>query len=286
MTNNLPKTVKKHLRLSLATTLITGLLTPPLLADNTVCFESRKGASEVTPQEIKPEQSTSTNSVIMDFKCSPKTGAVLWWADPFVNTIPMGEMSVAGDYQSGEAVVRPRVGFQKSYRLCGTTCHNGRFPPQPKDKNPRALSMHRDLVPDALNLQHGKQSIWCFDCHHPSQRNALVDNFGKPISFNQTQKLCGKCHGATYRDWREGIHGKRIGAWASKGKKRWFVCTECHNPHDVQQGTRQSSFAQITPESAPRLPKGVLNRDHELKNADGSWKSHYLPENKKNIEDK
>ena len=60
-----------------------------------------------------------------------------------------------------------------------------------------------------------------------------------------------------------GLHGKRIGEWASDGKKRWYVCTECHNPHDVQQGERNSGFAQIQPEPAPKLPKGLENADHE-----------------------
>ncbi len=123
--------------------------------------------------------------------------------------------------------------------------------------------MHMDLVPDSLDLQHGRGAIWCLDCHHRTKRNKFVDNFGDTIEFNQPQKLCGKCHGPIYRDWREGIHGKRIGEWASTGKKRWFVCTECHNPHDVQQGARNSGFAQLAPELAPILPKGLKNANHE-----------------------
>jgi Zn finger protein HypA/HybF involved in hydrogenase expression len=123
--------------------------------------------------------------------------------------------------------------------------------------------MHTDIVPNALNLQHGRGGIWCLDCHHPTKRNKLFDNFGRLIDFNQPQKLCGKCHGPVYRDWREGIHGKRIGEWASNGKKRWFVCTECHNPHNVQQGKRNAGFRQLKPEPAPKLPKGLKNTNHE-----------------------
>ncbi len=47
------------------------------------------------------------------------------------------------------------------------------------------------------------------------------------------------------------------------GKKRWWVCTECHNPHDVEHGDRKSGFAQLNPEPAPMLPKGMSNADHE-----------------------
>ena len=89
----------------------------------------------------------------------------------------------------------------------------------------------------------------------------------EPVFEHDIQPLlaakCGKCHGPLYKDWRVGLHGKRIGEWASDGKKRWFVCTECHNPHDVQQGERNSGFAQIEPEAAPQLPKGLENADHE-----------------------
>jgi hypothetical protein len=99
------------------------------------------------------------------------------------------------------------------------------------------------MVPDLKDLQHGRGRIWCLDCHHTTKRNMLVDHFGDPVSFDQPQLLCGKCHGDKLRDWRDGIHGKRIGEFASTGKKRWFTCTECHNPHNVQDGARNRGFA-------------------------------------------
>ena len=49
-----------------------------------VCFESRKDASEVTKREIKPS--------FPNVKCSPTTGAVLWYGDPFDGTVPMGKV--------------------------------------------------------------------------------------------------------------------------------------------------------------------------------------------------
>ena len=226
-----------------------------VFAEEEPCFESRKGASELTPHKIQEG--------LPSVKCSPKTGAVLWWSDPYDGTVDLGEMPVPGDYSKGQAVVRPREDQLTLFAPCGVACHNGSFPPPPKDKNPRALAMHQDIVPDSLNLQHGRGAIWCLDCHHPTQRNKLIDNFGNPIGFNEPQKLCGKCHGPILHDWRDGIHGKRIGEWASNGKKRWFVCTECHNPHDVQQGARGSGFAQLEPERAPVLPKGLASADHE-----------------------
>lgn len=246
------------------------LFTIPLVNAEEVCFESREGSSELVSQEISPGE--------FNLKCSPKTGAVLWWSDPFLQTIPMKKITIPGEIHESEAVVRPRIAQLATYRLCGTLCHNGAYPPLPKNKNPRPLIMHLDIIPDPLNLQHGKQNIWCLDCHNAKQRNMLIDNFGNPISFNEPQKLCGKCHGSSYRDWREGIHGKRIGEWRSDGKKRWFVCTECHNPHDVQQGSRHSGFGQLEPEAPPKFSKGVENADHELKDRNGHWKDGKEPE--------
>jgi len=217
------------------------------------CFESREGASKVVQKEIGEE--------LRNVECSPTTGGVLWWGDPYDGTQPMGDMPVEIE---GEAVVKPRTAQLNLYPVCGVACHNGSFPaPVEADAPPRKLTMHMDLVPDSMNLQHGNGGVWCLDCHDAKTRNKLVDNAGNLVDFNQPQQLCGKCHGQVYRRWREGLHGKRIGEWAADGKKRWFVCTECHNPHDVQQGERKSGFAQLTPEPAPKLPKNMDNADHE-----------------------
>ncbi len=222
------------------------------------CFESRAGMTQVRQREIAPGWT--------NVKCSPTTGGVLFWGDPFDGTIPMGDMPIEADYSFEEAVVKPRepqIDRNKLLTICSMACHNGEYVPLPENKWPRPLTMHKDLVPDAMALKHGKGAIWCLDCHHPATRTKLMDNFGNEISFNQPQRVCGKCHGQIYRYWREGIHGKRIGMWNAGGKKRWWVCTECHNPHDVEHGDRKSGFAQLDPEPAPMLPKGMTNADHE-----------------------
>ena len=224
----------------------------------TDCHESRQDATPVTRRDIEPGWP--------NVKCSPTTGGVLWWGDAFDGTVPMGEMPIEADYSFGEAVVKPRTGHidrNKLYTICTEACHNGKYVPVPETKHPRQLKMHTDIIPNSMELQHGRGGIWCLDCHNADNRQTLVDNFGGEISFDQPQKLCGKCHGPIYRDWREGIHGKRIGDWRKEGKKRWWVCTECHNPHDIQQGERNRGFAQLPPENAPELPKGMPNADHE-----------------------
>lgn len=237
--------------------------TPPIVTD---CFESRKGYTNTTRVENAVPQYVYPN-----VRCSPKTGAVLWWGDPFDGTIPMGDMPKFNDATDGDfatAVVKPRephlMYFNMGPENCAT-CHNGKVVPFPKDKNPRLINMHQDIVENSMQLQHGRGALWCLDCHSAKNRNKLVDRQGTEISFNQPQKLCGNCHGEAYIDWRAGIHGKRIGSWKVGAKKRWWVCTECHNPHTVQV----NRFNPIEPENPPPLPRGMKNANHERHDAGG-----------------
>ena len=62
-----------------------------------VCFESRKGASEVTQRDIKPGWP--------NVKCSPKTGAALWYGDPYDGTVPMGKMPLMDGIPDGNGAV-------------------------------------------------------------------------------------------------------------------------------------------------------------------------------------
>lgn len=223
-----------------------------------VCFESRKGASEITQHELKPG--------LANVKCSPTTGAALWYGDPFEGTVPMGKMPQMDKIAEGRAWVKPRTAQLKLYAQCGVACHNGIIPKAlPTSKHPTPIPTMEAMVPDVKDLQHGRGRIWCLDCHDAKKRNMFTDNFGDTISMDQPQLLCGKCHGDKLRDWRDGIHGKRIGEFASTGKKRWFTCPECHNPHNVQDGARNKGFIQIEPESPPQLPHGMANAKYELK---------------------
>jgi hypothetical protein len=173
------------------------------------CFESRKGASEITQRDIKPGWP--------NVKCSPKTGAALWYGDPYDGTVPMGKMPGLENIPEGHAVVKPRSEKLALMPMCGVSCHNGvgpafNPPKLPKDKKPASRSRPwKRWCPTWRTLQHGRGRIWCMDCHHTTKRNMLVDHFGDPVSFDQPQLLCGKCHGDKLRDWRDGIHGKRIG---------------------------------------------------------------------------
>lgn len=226
----------------------------------TDCFESREDYTTVDRTEAAVPQYGYPN-----VKCSKTTKAVLWYGDPFDGTIPMGDMPDIQDDTHGDfanAYVKPRESHLTYFNMgpegC-KTCHDGNTVPVPKSKAPRQIEMHQDIVEDSTHLQHGRGALWCLDCHSAGDRNKLVDHLGNEISFNQPQKLCGSCHGEVYIDWRAGIHGKRTGTWATGGKKRWWVCTECHNPHTVQV----NRFNPLMPEPPPPLPRGMLNANHE-----------------------
>lgn len=84
--------------------------------------------------------------------------------------------------------------------------------------------MHDDIL-----LDHGPEDRWCFDCHNPDDRDSLRLANGTLIGFDESYRLCGQCHGTIFRDWREGIHGRREGYW--NGAKSYLLCSYCHNPH-------------------------------------------------------
>lgn len=108
-----------------------------------------------------------------------------------------------------------------------------------------ALLVHRNI-----HLNHGGIRVWCLDCHHPENRNYLLPlSDGKLITFEQSYLLCGKCHGTKFRDWRNGIHGKRTGYW--NGEKQYFLCVNCHDPHTP----RFKLLAPMPPPEKPWTPR-------------------------------
>ncbi|MCI5131846.1 MAG: hypothetical protein D3904_10040 [Candidatus Electrothrix sp. EH2] len=221
------------------------------------CYESIKGATELSKVDnVVPEYGYP------NVKCSPTTGAVLWYGDPYSDTEEMGDMPHFDDRTDGDfarAVIRPREDHLKTLKQTSmqcSGCHPG-ADPAAQQNDPRQLAMHQDIVADATDLQHGRGAIWCFDCHNAANRDTLVDQRGNEVGFNESYKLCGSCHGVIYSEWRMGLHGKRIGSWKVGGKKRWWTCTECHNPHTVQE----HRFQPIKPEPPPALPRGMTKGD-------------------------
>ena len=102
-------------------------------------------------------------------------------------------------------------------------CHKDRKP-NPVRRN--LVEMHDDI---SGMFEHDKENRWCTDCHDLNNRDSLKLASGKLLDFKESYKLCGQCHGDKLRDWKVGVHGKRIGEW--NGKKQYFLCVSCHNPH-------------------------------------------------------
>ena len=116
----------------------------------------------------------------------------------------------------------------------------------------------RELVDmhDDIQLHHGPKERWCFDCHDAENRDNLRLANGTPVSFEESYRLCGQCHGTIYRDWRQGIHGRRRGFW--NGAKSYLLCAHCHNPHSP-------AFQPLKPLPPPVRPQflGATNEEPE-----------------------
>ncbi len=101
---------------------------------------------------------------------------------------------------------------------------------------------HKDLV-----IHHGKSSRndHCFNCHDPKNLEQLRVRDGRAFKLTEGSQLCGACHGPTFADWEQGIHGRISGSWDTKSKNRVRQdCTSCHDPHSP-------AFPAIKPAPAP-----------------------------------
>lgn len=139
---------------------------------------------------------------------------------------------------SDEEIQTPAPPLSADYFPC-TTCH----------EKGKTNSRRRQLKDDHTDIvfDHDAQNRWCLDCHAELDRDKLHLASGELVEFGQSYRLCGQCHGPTYRDWKAGVHGKRTGMW--NGKKNYFLCVHCHDPHSP-------AIKPITPFPAPVPPAG------------------------------
>jgi hypothetical protein len=122
-------------------------------------------------------------------------------------------------------------------------CHNATDLP-PNRTRRTLVDAHDEIV-----LKHDEEHRWCLDCHDTSNRDRLHLASGELVSFEESYRICGQCHGEKYRDWRAGVHGRRIGEW--NGAKQYLLCVHCHSPH-------QPRFKSLAPRRAPLPPiRGV-----------------------------
>jgi hypothetical protein len=138
-----------------------------------------------------------------------------------------------------------------------TNCHT-----DPGNRSRRELGFHDEMQP----LRHGP-NMWCLDCHDAANRNVLHLTDGEPVPFAESYRLCGQCHGDKYRDWKVGVHGKRIGYW--DGKKTYFLCVQCHNPHSPRfKGVETKVIDGVPtqhPIATPTRPEPTPHRPEEAR---------------------
>jgi hypothetical protein len=129
-----------------------------------------------------------------------------------------------------------------------TECHVEKDLPTNRTRR-QLVDDHDDIV-----LKHDEEQRWCLDCHDAENRDRLHLASGEPVPFEESYRLCGQCHGEKYRDWRAGVHGRRIGQWS--GAKEYLLCVHCHSPH-------QPRFKPLAPKPAPLRPVTVHGRPKE-----------------------
>ncbi len=147
--------------------------------------------------------------------------------DPFPPPLPILAAKPTPAWATDPTPVRqPKP--RPEYAVAGFTyqcmdCH--RIIPSPAETL-RPLTQHTEI-----QLDHGLNTR-CFNCHHPKNRNAFVDDFGNEIAWSEPQLLCAKCHGPVFRDWQAGSHGRINGYWdRHRGPQTKRRCIECHDPH-------------------------------------------------------
>jgi hypothetical protein len=114
-----------------------------------------------------------------------------------------------------------------------------------------------EMFHDDIELDHGSAERWCFDCHNAEDRDHLRLASGDLVGFDESYRLCGQCHGTIYRDWREGIHGRRRGYW--NGAKSYLLCAHCHNPH----APAFQPLEPLPPPVRPVFQGAVPQEDHQ-----------------------
>jgi hypothetical protein len=119
-----------------------------------------------------------------------------------------------------EVVIEPRIPQLETFS-CQEQCHF-KLVPNPEQRDLTEFHTFRPV-------KHGPAIEWCSFCHRIEDIDhlRLLDN--SPITFDESHRLCGQCHGDKYRDWEAGIHGVQTGGWRGVQQRR--SCPFCHDPH-------------------------------------------------------
>lgn len=154
----------------------------------------------------------------------------------------------AGHLQEAPKAGNPDVPPAVDFPVPPPPFSEGIFPCSQCHKDMTPNPKRRELKDEHTNivLNHAQGQRWCLDCHDTQNRDRLRLVSGEKISFSESYRLCGQCHGDKYRDWKVGVHGKRTGYW--NGKKQYLLCAHCHNPHDPRFKPLQPMPPPVRPE--------------------------------------
>ena len=162
------------------------------------------------------------------------------WGEP----VERGAKPLPAEYYDTATVRKVKKKLLFDGMECGA-CHAETAPEEPDGwtRDPREQGQFHEKI----KLQHGPNTR-CFNCHNKRKLDAYADYDGAPIAYADIELLCRKCHGPTYRDWKNGAHGRRGGHWdPQKGPQKNEKCIACHDPH-------WPVFKAIKPAPPPRGP--------------------------------
>jgi len=143
--------------------------------------------------------------------------------------------------------------YTQEFTYTCSECHVKDLTSEPK-KSHLPFGAHKDMF-----FTHGL-NLRCLNCHHRDYPDAFTDHDGSVIPKDQPTRLCRKCHGVTYRDWKAGIHGRVNGYWNEEyGTKNHTACNQCHNPHHP----RFPALAPMTPPANPVASHHEEENHHE-----------------------
>jgi len=139
----------------------------------------------------------------------------------------------------------PPVLFLNGYFRTCMDCHS-LFPT-------RDVPREKRYQHESIRMDHGLNNT-CRNCHDLKNRDLLVLHNGATLPFPESARLCGDCHGPTYRDWERGMHGRDQGFWDLKrGAMQRLRCTECHDPHRPRSPA-MDPLVPMPPPSTLRAP--------------------------------
>lgn len=162
--------------------------------------------------------------------CAPDPTPAAW--PPAGGTVKTAAVVPVSGPRAQEHIEVPPPPFSDGIYPC-STCHALLKP----NLTRRVVEVH-----DSVTLKHDEKNRWCLDCHDANDRDVLHLASGEKVPFSESYRLCGQCHGEKYRDWRAGVHGRRVGEW--NGQKGYLLCVHCHSPHEPH-------FKSMPPRPAP-----------------------------------